>query len=80
MCHFEFVYFTREREAQDMVKFLEEKIAIDFELFKVEKCDQVYKMDKITKIRTGFEVSIKVKKKLEKAIKHIETYSGCPSK
>ena len=78
---FEFVDFTRESEAQDMINYFEEKIGIDFELFKVEKCDQVYKMDKIMKTRTGFEGNIKVKKhikKLEEALKHIESYSGWP--
>ena len=79
--HFEFVDYLRESEAQDMINFFEEKIAIDFELFKVEKCDQVYKMDNILKTRTGFEFNIKVKKrkkKLEEAMNHIENYSGWP--
>ena len=81
MYNFEFVDFLRESEAQDMINFFEEKIAINFELFKVEKRDQVYKMDKIIKTRTGFEFRIKVKKhkkELEEAINHIETYSGWP--
>ena len=47
--NFEFVDCTRESETQDMINYFEEKIAIDFELFKVEKCDQIYKMDKIIK-------------------------------
>jgi hypothetical protein len=53
--------------------------AIAFELLNVDKQDQVFKIDKIKDTRTGFEVNIKVKKdnkKLEEAIKHIETYSG----
>ena len=60
--HFEFVDFTRESEAQDMINYFEEKIKLSFETFKVDKSDQIFKIDKIVKTRTGFEVEIKVKK------------------
>ena len=79
--HFEFVDFTRESEAQDMINYFEEKIKLSFETFKVEKTDKIFKIDKIVKTRTGFEVEIKMKKDCigaEESMKHVEYYSGWP--
>ena len=79
--HFEFVDFTRESEAQDVINFFEEKIKNNFETFKVDKSDQIFKIDKIVTKRLGFDVEIKVKKdnvRVEESMKHIESFSGWP--
>ena len=79
--NFEFVDFTRESEAQDVINFFEEKIKNNFETFKVDKSDQIFKIDKIVTKRIGFKFEIKVNKdpvRVEESMKHIEYFSGWP--
>lgn len=57
--NFEFVDFLRESEAQDMINFFEEKIAINFELFKVENVTKFTKWTKLSKLEQDLNLELK---------------------
>ena len=56
---FQKIDFERQSEAQDVINFFEEKIKNNFETFKIDKSDQIFKIDQIVTKRTGFEVKSK---------------------